>query len=177
MDAIDFSNEPKEVEFIVGTIIVATGWDLFSPNEYGYGKFENVINEIQLERILAPNGPTGGHVRRISDEKKPKEILFIQCVGSRDTERTHCSGVCCMIALKNAKLLKEELPDANITICYIDMRTNEKGFEEYYQRGKEADIRLVRGKVGELTEDPEYRKMAKAARKSEEEANLFSRCV
>jgi len=104
--------------------------------------------------MLAPNGPLEGHVRRVSDNKKPKEILFIQCVGSRDTERTYCSGVCCMIALKNAKLLKEEFPEANITICYIDIRTVEKGFEEYYQRAKESDIRLIRGKVGEITEDP-----------------------
>ncbi|MBA7512216.1 Ion-translocating oxidoreductase complex subunit B [subsurface metagenome] len=105
--------------------------------------------------MLAPNGPLEGHLRKPSDLKTPKEIVFIQCVGSRDTERTHCSGVCCMIALKNAKLVKEEFPDANITIFYIDIRTVEKGFEEYYQRTKGSDIRFIRGKVGEITEDPE----------------------
>jgi len=105
--------------------------------------------------MLAPNGPLEGHVRRVSDDKAPKEIVFIQCVGSRETERTYCSGVCCMLALKNGRLLKEEFPDANITICYIDVRVNEKGFEEYYQRAKDFDIRLVRGKVGEISEDPE----------------------
>ncbi len=156
LDAIDFSQEPKEVNFEVGTIIIATGWDIYEPfGEYGYGEYENVVTQAQLERMLAPNGPLGGHVRRISDNKKLKEILFIQCVGSRDTERSYCSGVCCMLALKNAKLLKEEYPDANITICYIDIRTNEKGFEEYYQRAKDSDIRLIRGKVGEIFEDPE----------------------
>jgi len=135
LDAIDFSQVPEEVTFKVGTIIVATGWDIYEPyGEYGYGKFENVITQPQLERI---------------------EIVFIQCVGSRDTERPYCSGVCCMLALKNGKLLKEEFPDANITICYIDMRTNEKGFEEYYQRAKQSDIRMIRGKVGEFSEDPE----------------------
>ena len=156
LDAIDFSQVSEEVTFKVGTIIVATGWDIYEPDgEYGYGKFENVITQSQLERILAPNGPLEGHVHRISDTKEPEEIVFIQCVGSRDTERPYCSGVCCMLALKNGKLLKEEFPDANITICYIDMRTNEKGFEEYYQRAKQSDIRMIRGKVGEFSEDPE----------------------
>ncbi|MFW9827389.1 MAG: 4Fe-4S binding protein [Candidatus Thorarchaeota archaeon] len=156
LDAIDFSQEPKKINLEVGTIIVATGWDIYEPyGEYGYGEFENVITQSQLERILAPNGPLEGHVRRISDDKKPKEIVFIQCVGSRETERTYCSGVCCMLALKNGRLLKEEFPDANITICYIDIRTNEKGFEEYFQRAKDFDIRLIRGKVGEILEDAE----------------------
>jgi len=156
LDAIDFSQVPKEVKFKVGTIIIATGWDIYEPfGEYGYGEFENVITQAQLERMLAPNGPLEGHVRRLSDNKKLKEIVFIQCVGSRDSERPYCSGVCCMLALKNGKLLKEEFPDANITICYIDIRTNEKGFEEYYQRAKDSDIKMIRGKVGEITEDPE----------------------
>ncbi|MFX0007509.1 MAG: 4Fe-4S binding protein [Promethearchaeota archaeon] len=156
LDAIDFSQVPKDENIEVGTIIIATGWDIYEPyGEYGYGEFENVITQSQLERMLAPNGPLEGHVHRISDDKKPKEIVFIQCVGSRETERTYCSGVCCMLALKNGRLLKEEFPDANITICYIDIRTNEKGFEEYFQRAKDFDIRLIRGKVGEISEDPE----------------------
>ncbi|MHA1679250.1 MAG: 4Fe-4S binding protein [Promethearchaeota archaeon] len=156
LDAIDFSQQPMNRELKVGTIIIATGWDIYEPHgEYGYGEFENVITQAQLERMLSPNGPLGGHMSRVSDSKKPNEIVFIQCVGSRDTERTFCSGVCCMLALKNAMLLKEEFPEANITICYIDIRTNEKGFEEYYQRARETNIRLVRGKVGEITEDPE----------------------
>lgn len=156
LNAIDFSQLPEEVTFTVGSIIIATGWDIYEPfGEYGYGEYDNVINQAQLERMLAPNGPLEGHIARPSDLKKPKEIVFIQCVGSRDTERPYCSGVCCMLALKNAKLLKEEIPDARITICYIDIRTNEKGFEEYYQRAKDSDIRMIRGKVGEISENPE----------------------
>ncbi|WP_291786531.1 4Fe-4S binding protein, partial [Maribacter sp.] len=109
LNAIDFSQLPKEVNLDVGSIIIATGWDMYEPfGEYGYGEFDNVITQVQLERMLAPNGPLEGHVRRISDEKKPEEIVFIQCVGSRVKERTYCSGVCCMLGLKNAKLLKEE---------------------------------------------------------------------
>ena len=160
LDAIDFSQEPKEITFDVGSIIIATGWDIYEPyGEYGYGEYENVITQVQLERILAPNGPLDGHVHRISDSKEPKEIVFIQCVGSREEERTYCSGVCCMLALKNGRLLREEFPEANITICYIDIRTPEKGFEEYYERAKEADIRMIRGKVGEVSEDPETKKV------------------
>jgi heterodisulfide reductase subunit A len=156
LDAIVFSQVPENITFQVGTIIIATGWDIYEPyGEYGYGEIENVITQVQLERILAPNGPLEGHVRRISDDKKPKEIIFIQCVGSRESDRTYCSGVCCMLALKNGRLLLEEFPDANITICYIDIRTNEKGFEEYYQRAKDAGMKMIRGKVGEISEDPE----------------------
>ncbi|MFX1454157.1 MAG: 4Fe-4S binding protein [Promethearchaeota archaeon] len=156
LDAIDFSQVPTEVNIKVGSIIIATGWDIYEPfGEYGYGEFENVITQNQLERMLAPNGPLEGHMRRLSDMKKPKEIVFIQCVGSRESERTYCSGVCCMLALKNGRLLLEEFPDANITICYIDIRTNEKGFEEYYQRAKDSGIQLIRGKVGEYSEDPD----------------------
>jgi len=156
LDAIVFSQVPEDITFQVGTIIIATGWDIYEPyGEYGYGEIENVITQPQLERMLAPNGPLEGHVHRISDDKKPKEIVFIQCVGSRETERTYCSGVCCMLALKNARLLLEEFPDANITICYIDIRTNEKNFEEYYQRAKDAGMKMIRGKVGEISEDPE----------------------
>ena len=156
LDAIDFSQQPEDISFMVGAIIIATGWDIYEPfGEYGYGEFENVITQAQLERVLAPNGPLEGHVHRISDDKEPKEILFIQCVGSRDSERPYCSGVCCMLALKNGRLLLEEFPDAKITICYIDIRTNEKGFEEYYERARESGIRMIRGKVGEFTEDPE----------------------
>lgn len=156
LNAVDFSQVPEDYNVTVGTIIIATGWDIYEPfGEYGYGEYQNVITQAQLERMLAPNGPLEGHVHRVSDDKEPEKIVFIQCVGSRDTERTYCSGVCCMLALKNAKLLKEEFPDAEITICYIDIRTNEKGFEEYYQRAKNSDIRMIRGKVGEISEDPD----------------------
>jgi len=160
MDAIDFSQVPEYESVKVGAIIIATGWDIYEPyGEYGYGQYENVITQAQLERMLAPNGPLAGHIKKVSDRKTPKEIVFIQCVGSRQTDRPYCSGVCCMIALKNARLLKEEIPSANITICYIDIRTVEKGFEEYYQRTKNSDVRLIRGKVGEILEDPETKKV------------------
>ena len=94
-EAIDFSQQDKIIELEVGTIIVATGWDLYKGDDYGYGVYENVINQIELERILAPNGPTLGHLKRPSDGKRPSKVLFINCVGSRDVKKNPwCSVIC-----------------------------------------------------------------------------------
>lgn len=158
--AIDFSQEESFEDFKVGTIIISTGWDLYKPimedgRDYGYGRYQNVIDQLQLERILAPNGPTLGHVYRPSDKKVPKRIVMIQCVGSRGEVYEHCSQVCCGIASKNAKLIKSEYPDAEVMISYIDMRMSGKDYEEYYKRSREAGIIFVNGKVGNMKEDPE----------------------
>ncbi|MFX1317411.1 MAG: 4Fe-4S binding protein [Promethearchaeota archaeon] len=154
-DAIDFSIQDKEVELEVGTIIVATGWDLYQGPDYGYGTFDNVINQIELERILAPNGPTYGHLKRPSDGKRPTKVLFINCVGSRDVSKNaHCSVICCNLSLKNSKLIKSEYPDSQIVCCYIDMRCAGKDYEEYYRRSREAGIIFLKGMVGKIEEDP-----------------------
>jgi heterodisulfide reductase subunit A len=155
VQSIDFSQEPEEVELDIGVVIVATGWDIYTSDQYGYGEYENVINQLELERLLAPNGPTIGHVVRPSDHKTPKNVVMIQCVGSRDCmHNEHCSAVCCLVAMKNAKLLKSEYPDANITICFIDIRAAGKDYEEYYRRAREAGIGFVKGKVARVEEDP-----------------------
>jgi len=154
-DAIDFSIQDKEVELKVGTIIVATGWDLYQGPDYGYGTFDNVVNQIELERILAPNGPTYGHLKRPSDGKRPTKVLFINCVGSRDINKNaHCSVICCNLSLKNSKLIKLEYPDSQIVCCYIDMRCAGKDYEEYYRRSREAGIIFLKGLVGKIEEDP-----------------------
>ena len=154
-DAIDFSIQDKEVELEVGTIIVATGWDLYQGPDYGYGTFDNVINQIELERIIAPNGPTYGHLKRPSDGKRPTKVLFINCVGSRDINKNaHCSVICCNLSLKNSKLIKSEYPDSQIVCCYIDMRCAGKDYEEYYRRSREAGIIFLKGMVGKIEEDP-----------------------
>lgn len=154
-EAIDFSQKDKIVELEVGTIIVATGWDLYQGDDYGYGAYENVINQIQLERILAPNGPTYGHLKRPSDRKRPSKILFINCVGSRDVSKNPwCSVVCCNLSLKNSKLIKSEYPDSEIVCTYIDMRCAGKDYEEYYRRSRNAGILFVKGLVGGIQEDP-----------------------
>lgn len=154
-EAIDFSQQEEIIELDVGTIIVATGWDLYKGDDYGYGIYENVINQLELERILAPNGPTFGHLKRPSDGKRPTKVLFINCVGSRDVNKNaYCSVICCNLSLKNSKLIKSEYPDSQIVCTYIDMRCAGKGYEEYYRRSREAGIIFVKGLVGKIEEDP-----------------------
>ena len=154
-EAIDFSMQDTTVDLEVGTIIVATGWDLYKGPDYGYGTYENVINQIELERILAPNGPTYGHLKRPSDRKRPTKIMFINCVGSRDLNtHEYCSVVCCNLSLKNSKLIKSEYPDSEIVCTYIDMRCAGKDYEEYYRRSRQAGILFVKGLIGKIEEDP-----------------------
>ena len=154
-EAIDFSQQDKIVELDIGTIIVATGWDLYKGDDYGYGIYDNVINQIELERILAPNGPTYGHLKRPSDGKRPTKVLFINCVGSRDINKNaHCSVICCNLSLKNSKLIKSEYPDSQIVCTYIDMRCAGKDYEEYYRRSRDAGVIFVKGLVGKIEEDP-----------------------
>ncbi len=155
LEAIDFSQEDKTQTLEVGTIIVATGWDLYEGPDYGYGTFDNVLTQIQLERILAPNGPTYGHLIRPSDAKRPKKVLFINCVGSRDLHTNQwCSTVCCNLSVKNSKLIKSEHPDTEIVVSYIDMRCAGKDSEEYYRRARDAGILFVKGIVGKIDQDP-----------------------
>ena len=165
-EAIDFEQEPEIVEVKVGAVIVATGYDeypIIETNEYNYGIYPNVITQIELESLLSPIGPTGGHIYRISDGKTPKTVVMIQCVGSRSLKANpYCSMVCCNVALKNAQLLKQEYPEMDVIIFYIDIRTTDKGNEEYYRKIREADVRMIRGKVGEINEDEEHNLMIRA---------------
>ena len=166
-EAIEFDQETEFIEINVGTVIAATGWDeypIMKYNDYKYGIYPDVITQIELERILSPIGPTGGHLYRISDGKKPNIVAMIQCVGSRSLKSNpYCSGVCCSVALKNAQLLKQEYPDMEVVIFYIDIRTWDKGNEEYYRKVREAGILTIRGKVGDIQQDPETNKLVLTA--------------
>jgi len=163
--AIDFDQQPEELELKVGAIIVATGFETFDARkigEYGYGRYPNVVTGLELERIVSAAGPMGGHIIRPSDGKIPRRVAFIQCVGSRDKRfgNPYCSRVCCMYAIKNAILLKEHLHEVDVTIFYMDIRTYGKGFEEFYRRAKEEfGIKFVRGRVSEIEEDPETKNL------------------
>lgn len=159
-ESIDFSQQDEIIELEVGTIIIATGWDLYQGDDYGYGIYDNVITQVQLERIIAPNGPTLGHLKRPSDGERPKRILFINCVGSRSL-KTHeyCSVVCCNLSIKNSKLIKSEYPDSEIMVCYIDIRAGGKMYEEYYRRARNQGILFVKGMVGDIQEDPETKNL------------------
>lgn len=173
--SIKFDQKPEDVEIEVGAIIVATGYRLFDTNkrpEYGHGKYDNVITGLTLERILSASGPTGGHIVRPSDGRVPKKIAFLQCVGSRDPSigNSYCSRVCCMYALKQARLLKEHVPDADITIFYMDIRAFGKGYEEFYRRAcDELKLKLVKGRVAQVKEEPETRNLLLKAEDVEHE--------
>lgn len=156
--AINFDQKPEEIEIEVGTILVATGFDIYIPyddSRYGYGRYDNVITALEFERLILAAGPTSGKVLRASDGKKPKTVAFIQCVGSRDVNKyEYCSGFCCMYALKDAILLKEKYhEDVEVYLLYMDMRTNFKGYEEFYRRAREQGINFIRGRVSQINED------------------------
>ena len=156
--AINYDDHEKLIRIRVGTIIVATGFELFDATqkeEYGYGEFPNVVNLGEVERMLSSAGPTQGHVVRPSDLKEPKRVVYIQCVGSRD-ERTnrYCSRICCMTAIKQARMIRDKL-GAEIYVFYIDLRTFGKGYEEFYESTAAAGVTFIRGRVGEILEDPE----------------------
>jgi heterodisulfide reductase subunit A len=151
--------KPEIVEEEVGAIIVATGYDLYEKElltEYGYGKYPDVLDGLQFERLLSASGPTLGKVLRPSDRKVPKEVVFIQCAGSRDPELhcAYCSKICCMYTAKHAMLYKHHVPDGQAYIFYIDIRSGGKDYEEFVQRAVENDgVLYLRGKVSKVFED------------------------
>jgi len=143
--AIVLDNQPKNAKFQVGTIVVATGFDPYMPvNEYGFGEHENVITQLQLERLLSKNGPTRGRLVLPYTGKKPKSVVFILCVGSRSPDRPYCSRVCCAAALKNAMLIKKQSPETEIFVLYRDIRAFGKGQEAYYTEARELGINFFK---------------------------------
>ncbi len=151
--AIDFDQKEEIMEIDVGAIIVSTGFKVFDATKctnYGYGKYPNVYNALELERILASNGPTGGELV-LQNGQKPKSVGIIHCVGSRDENyNVYCSKVCCMYSLKMAHLVKERT-SADVYNFYIDIRTPGKGYEEFYQRLLGEGVDFVRGKVAQVS--------------------------
>ncbi|MCK4673857.1 CoB--CoM heterodisulfide reductase iron-sulfur subunit A family protein [candidate division WOR-3 bacterium] len=156
--AVDFEQKDEIIEEDVGAIVVATGFDLYSPDklkEYGYGSIPDVITSLQFERLLSASGPTTGDVKRISDGKVPKRVVFIQCAGSRDKENhlEYCSKICCMYTAKHALLYKHRVHDGEPIIFYIDVRTAGKGYEEFYNRVTDEGTIYIRGKVSKVYQD------------------------
>jgi len=156
---IDFDMNDEEMEFDVGTIIVATGMEVYDPtilDEYGYTRYENVLTSMELERLINAGGPTSGKVIRLTDGKIPKSVAFIQCVGSRSQRRgrPYCSNVCCMNTVKSTIMLKEHYPDIEVKVFYIDIRAFGKGFEDLFRRSKGMGVRYIRGLPGDIKQDP-----------------------
>jgi heterodisulfide reductase subunit A len=161
--AVDFDQKSEHVTLNVGSIIVATGFEEFNSRvikEYHYGEYPDVITNLELARMIDSFGPTGGVIIKPSDRKPAKKIVFIQCVGSRDRRyKPYCSSICCMISLKHATLIKSAYPDADISICYIDIRTTGREHEYYYERAREMGIKFVKGRPTEISRDPETNKL------------------
>ncbi len=159
-DAIDFTQTDEEVELNVGTIIVATGYDLLNPEklfEYGYTRSKNVITTLELERLISTSGPTEGDVVLLSSGEKPRSVTFILCAGSRDeTKCTWCCRIGCMSVLKHVYLLREKLGvDVEINICYTDIRSFGKGYEEFYRTIRGKGVNFFRGRPSEVRVHPE----------------------
>ncbi|MDI6754120.1 MAG: CoB--CoM heterodisulfide reductase iron-sulfur subunit A family protein [Thermodesulfobacteriota bacterium] len=157
-EAINYEQEDEVITEKVGAIVAATGFDLSDPNdysEYGGGRYKDVINGLQFERMINASGPTEGHLKRPSDGKEPKTIVFIQCVGSRDENlgRPYCSKMCCMYTAKHAILTKEHIPDAQVYVFYIDIRAAGKNYEEFVRRAIEQYGAIyLRGRVSRIFE-------------------------
>jgi len=158
-NAIDPDMKEETLEFEVGAIIWATGWkpyDATKLDNLGYGKYANVITNMQMERLASPWGPTGGKILRPSDQSFPKRVAFVQCAGSRDENHLpYCSYICCLASLKQSLYLAEQDPEAEALIFYIDIRTPGR-YEKFLRRAQnEARINFIKGKVAKIEEDPE----------------------
>ena len=154
--AIDLADKEREQTFKVGSIIYATGWkpyDMSRLENLGGGKLANVISNMQMERLCAPNGPTSGLLLRPSDKAAPKRVAFVQCAGSRDENHlNYCSYICCMASLKQACYVRERVPNAQVTIFYIDLRAPGR-YQKFLQKvAGDPLVSLVKGKVAEITE-------------------------
>jgi heterodisulfide reductase subunit A-like polyferredoxin len=159
VDAIQHNMVEQEEQLQVGAVILAPGYQAYSAErsgEFGLGRYPNVVTALQLERMLSASGPTGGQVHRPSDEKIPRKVAFLQCVGSRDQSHDYCSAVCCMYATKEALLIKEHHPETEVEIFTMDVRAFSKGYDAYYQRAQEQHgIRYTRCRISELREESE----------------------
>jgi quinone-modifying oxidoreductase subunit QmoA len=153
-DAIDLDATETTETVEVGGVVLATGWKpypLENLDEFGGGTFPDVIANVQLERIASPAGPTKGKILRPSNGEAPAEVAFVQCAGSRDVNHLeYCSGVCCLASLKQAQYVKEQYPDATVTMYYIDRRAGGRN-EDVLLKVTEIDgVKLVKGKVGRI---------------------------
>lgn len=162
-NAIDFSTKQEEQVIEVKSIVFATGWHNYDASKLenlSYSLSENVLTNVEFERLLALNGPTGGNVKKPSDQLEPDEIAFVQCAGSRDENHLpYCSAVCCSATLKHALTVIEKSPKTKVKIFYIDLRVAGRN-EDFLEKVKqEKNIALIKGKVGKVNPNPENGKL------------------
>ncbi|VAW37369.1 heterodisulfide reductase, subunit A/methylviologen reducing hydrogenase, subunit delta [hydrothermal vent metagenome] len=154
--AINFNQQPEELDLQVGAVILAPGFGRISGKtltRFGYEEHPDVVTSIEFERMTSASGPFQGEVKCFSDGRHPHRLAFIQCVGSRDLgcDNGYCSSVCCMYAIKEALVVKEHDPDVEITIYYMDIRTQGKDFDKARERAEAMGIKFVRAKVAGVT--------------------------
>ena len=155
--AIDLEMQAKTTELKVGAIVWAAGWNPYDVKKldlYGAGQYQNLISNVQMERLACQSGPTAGKILRPSDQEAPKTIAFIQCAGSRDENHLgFCSGICCLASLKQVTYIREQNPDAKIYFFYIDIRATDR-LEEFYAKVKtDPNLVFFKGKVAKITEE------------------------
>ena len=167
-DAIDHDDVGRTEELNIGAIILAPGYQIYNAHlseEYGLGRYPNVLTSLQYERMLSASGPTNGHIQRPADGASPKRIAFLQCVGSRDQNHDYCSSVCCMYAAKEAIMTIEHARaeartgngdgEVSCQIFFMDTRAYSKGYEEYYRRAENKyGVKYTRCRLSEVKEDP-----------------------
>lgn len=157
--AIDLRETAAEEKITVGAVVIATGHKEFAARRklpLGFGRYDNVLTQSQLARLLSASGPTEGLLARPSDGAPPRRILMLQCVGSRDCTSSgneHCSAICCLFATLHASLIKQHDPSIEVTIGYTDLRAPGKAHEEYYRLVQSRGVRYVRGRVGEIQQE------------------------
>jgi quinone-modifying oxidoreductase subunit QmoA len=159
VEAIDLHEQPETIELMVGAAVIATGWKPYDAHAIGnlaFGHHPDVVTNVMIERMAAESGPTGGQIRRPSSGEPVGSVAFIQCAGSRD--RLHlgyCSSICCLASLKEASLVLERHPDAQVHIFYIDLRTPGT-YEQFAQKVlSHPNVHAVKGKVADILEDPD----------------------
>jgi len=157
-DAVDLQMQPKTLSLNVGAVVWATGWtpyDAKKIDNLGFGTHKNIITNMMMERLAAPNGPTCGQIMRPSDAKAPASIAFVQCAGSRDENYLpYCSYICCMASLKQVTYVRAQHPEAKIYIFYIDLRAPGYRYEKFYENiKKDPNVFFIKGKVAEVSED------------------------
>ena len=163
--AINYKDEDRLVKEKVGAVVLATGFKLYDVGkqsgkiagygEYGYGKYKDVIDSLQFERLVSASGPTGGELKRPSDGKTPKNVVFISCVGSRDNAKglSYCSKICCMYTAKHTMLFKHKVHEGQAHVFYMDIRAGGKGYDEFVRRAIEQDgAKYYRGRVSKITQ-------------------------
>ncbi|SPD75084.1 CoB--CoM heterodisulfide reductase iron-sulfur subunit A family protein [uncultured Desulfobacterium sp.] len=156
-DAIDLDMKETSFDLKAGAIVWATGWNPYDAAKveyYGFGENKNVITNVMMERMASMNGPTGGKIVRPSDGKEIKNIAFIQCAGSRDENHlAYCSGICCVASLKQTRYIREQYPDCEVTVFFIDIRALDR-LEDFYTMVKEDQkVKFIKSKIATITED------------------------